>query len=317
MVELSEANMLSFSLSLSRTYERGREPALDGYRTDSSWITMFSLVVRCTEKTLQDACGLTSTQYFILLALLVRGEKTMGELSDILEIKRSTISEAANQLERSGLVVRHSDKEDGRKVRIGCSPSGETLSERADKAILGMINDLWQPFGQETVRRVLHFAAKGASASNKQRMQSGLLRSDTSYIVVVYQEFHLAEQVARSLGFPLNQLRVCQYLQEQGRPTSCGEISRSLLMRPNQVTAAKNELARHALIAQNEGADRRSVYLELKEEGRELANRYVNLLGKRRKEHTRDHTSESQNEEATRLTHIMLAYQRKLGRYLA
>lgn len=278
---------------------------------------MFSLVVRCTEKTLQDTCGLTSTQYFILLALFVHGEKTMGELSDILEIKRSTISEATNQLERSGLVVRHSDKEDGRKVRIGCSSTGEALSQRADKAVLSMINDLWQPFGQETVRRVLHFAAKGASASNKQRLQSGILRSDTSYIVVVYQELHLAERVARELDVPLNQLRVCQYLQEQDRPMSCSEVSRSLLMRPNQVTAAKNELARCGLVAQSVGADRRSVYLELEEEGQDLAERYAKLLGKRRKEHTRDHTSESQNEEATRLTHIMLAYQRKLGRYFA
>ncbi|WP_186766252.1 MarR family winged helix-turn-helix transcriptional regulator [Falsiphaeobacter marinintestinus] len=90
------------------------------------------LLRRCLQNTsslFEDACadtGITLRQYDVLFVLGQVGEMTQGELSQLLDIDRSTNALVIGILEEKGLIARWGHPRDTRKKCVGLTPEGQT-----------------------------------------------------------------------------------------------------------------------------------------------------------------------------------------------
>ena len=78
---------------------------------------------------------------------------TVGKLSEMLDLDKSTVSRKVESLVRDGMVVRTRDETDGRTAILGLSPSMEELYDRYD-----------EPYGRAMERIRSELGPDGASA---------------------------------------------------------------------------------------------------------------------------------------------------------
>ncbi|HEY9104581.1 MarR family transcriptional regulator [Chitinimonas sp.] len=82
-------------------------------------------------KPLLDQLGLTYTQYVTVIALWETDNQTVSELGEKLFLESNTLTPILKKLEAAGYVTRKRDPEDERQVRVGLTPAGRALRERA------------------------------------------------------------------------------------------------------------------------------------------------------------------------------------------
>ena len=78
-----------------------------------------------------DALGLTYPQYLAMLVLWEQSPRTVGALGDALDLDSSTLTPLLKRLEAGGLVERHRDPDDERRVIIALTDKGQALREQA------------------------------------------------------------------------------------------------------------------------------------------------------------------------------------------
>lgn len=71
-------------------------------------------------------CGITLPQAF-LLETICEKPRTIGEISELIDLSYSTVSGIADRLERQGIITRYRDKEDRRVVWVSLSEEIEDL----------------------------------------------------------------------------------------------------------------------------------------------------------------------------------------------
>ena len=78
--------------------------------------------------------GLTYPQYLAMLVLWeAEGPLTVGAVGERLHLDSGTLTPLLKRLEESGLVERHRDPADERRVNIALTPAGRTLRRRAER----------------------------------------------------------------------------------------------------------------------------------------------------------------------------------------
>jgi DNA-binding MarR family transcriptional regulator len=80
---------------------------------------------------LLDELGLTYPQYLVMLLLWERGEMTIGDLADTLQLDYGTLSPMVKRLASAGLVERRRAADDERVVRATLSDAGKKLKSSA------------------------------------------------------------------------------------------------------------------------------------------------------------------------------------------
>ena len=75
--------------------------------------------------------GLTHPQYLVMLALWEQAPRSLGDLAEELALEPASLSPLIKRLQAQGLVSRDRSPEDERVLRIGLTPEGRTLRERA------------------------------------------------------------------------------------------------------------------------------------------------------------------------------------------
>lgn len=111
---------------------------------------------------------LTMPQMFLLDHLEDGGPRSMGEISTVFRLRRSTLCQIVDRLAEIGLVVRHRAAEDRRRVLVSVTPQGRRLvrafrSERR-RTLCALFADV--PLGQrDAVLRILERAADAFSTS--------------------------------------------------------------------------------------------------------------------------------------------------------
>ena len=78
--------------------------------------------------------GVTCSQGYTLLAFPTEGTISMNELSEAMGLASSTMTRMTDHLVRKGLAHRRHDDEDRRVVRVGLTPSGQTVRSALEKA---------------------------------------------------------------------------------------------------------------------------------------------------------------------------------------
>lgn len=82
------------------------------------------------ERHLGNRAGLTRTQVEIIIHLDMDGPITHGQLSEICNISKSTLSEALNALEKKGLISRVRCDSDNRRYLLNLTPAGSALRSK-------------------------------------------------------------------------------------------------------------------------------------------------------------------------------------------
>jgi DNA-binding MarR family transcriptional regulator len=102
--------------------------------------------VRLHERLLQlagvrlDRAGAT-----LLFKLSAKGDALrVTDLAELLGVDAPTVTRKVQQLEREGMVVRHTDPDDGRASRIGLTPAGRRAIDRVRRARRAWLGQLLQ-----------------------------------------------------------------------------------------------------------------------------------------------------------------------------
>jgi DNA-binding MarR family transcriptional regulator len=94
---------------------------------------LYSAVNRVTRlyRPVLAALGLTYPQYLAMLALWEKSPRTVGALSDALDLDSGTLTPLLKRLEKQNLVFRRRDPGDERRVIVELTEAGRALRVRA------------------------------------------------------------------------------------------------------------------------------------------------------------------------------------------
>lgn len=96
----------------------------------------FSLYACCRAilrmyRPLLEKMGITYPQYLVLMVLWERGETTVKELGDVLDLDSGTLTPLLKRMETNGLLRRERSTKDERVVTVRLTVAGEALKEEA------------------------------------------------------------------------------------------------------------------------------------------------------------------------------------------
>ena len=107
--------------------EKPLEPALAFLR--ELWALDHAL--GSTSKLMHDRMGITAQQRMFLRFVGKYPQITAGDLAAILHVEKSTLSLALKRLEKRGLVARHRDSADARKIPLVLTAAGRAFDRPA------------------------------------------------------------------------------------------------------------------------------------------------------------------------------------------
>ena len=79
--------------------------------------------------------GVTYPQYLVLVVLWERGPHGVGDLATLLRMDFGTLSPMLKRLEGKGLVTRHRQASDERRVLVDLTPKGVSLRKRTEQML--------------------------------------------------------------------------------------------------------------------------------------------------------------------------------------
>jgi MarR family transcriptional regulator, organic hydroperoxide resistance regulator len=99
-----------------------------------------SRAVTAAYRPLLEPLGLTYPQYLVLSTLWERGDQTVGELVELLQLDYGTMTPLLKRLEKRGLLRRTRSPEDERSVIVSLTDNGAALRKHA-RGIYQAISD--------------------------------------------------------------------------------------------------------------------------------------------------------------------------------
>ena len=98
-------------------------------------------IIRRTGREILADFDITVPQFTALQILINRGNMTIGELSQKMDLACSTITDLIDRMEKSKLVVRQRDENDRRVVRIKVLDKGYDILEQVMKKRIGFLDE--------------------------------------------------------------------------------------------------------------------------------------------------------------------------------
>jgi DNA-binding MarR family transcriptional regulator len=98
--------------------------------------------------------GLYAGQEQLLRALVPAEARSVGELSQILQVRPPTVSKSLNRLVKSGLIERYSESGGPRAVWVRLTPRGHALAESIEASWNKVEDDLMKDFDEKDRRRL-------------------------------------------------------------------------------------------------------------------------------------------------------------------
>ena len=95
--------------------------------------------VRQHFRALEDACGVSGAQVWILSAIAETPGITVSRLGETLSVHVSTVSNMLDKLAKGGLVERLRSEEDRRVVNLHLTDEGKSVLARAPQPLTGLV----------------------------------------------------------------------------------------------------------------------------------------------------------------------------------
>lgn len=97
-----------------------------------------SLAMTKVYKPMLAPLGLTYPQYLVMLLLWEQDDRTVNELGQMLHLDSGTLTPLLKRMEGQGLLTRHRDTQDERRVRVRLSETGRALKSEAAEVPVNM-----------------------------------------------------------------------------------------------------------------------------------------------------------------------------------
>ena len=126
-------------------------PGADLPRLDQQLcFALYSTVNRVTRlyRPVLAALGLTYPQYLAMLALWERAPRTVGALSEALDLDSGTVTPLLKRLEKQNLIRRRRDPLDERRVIVELTEAGQALRARAAEVPASLACQLAMPMSE-------------------------------------------------------------------------------------------------------------------------------------------------------------------------
>ena len=232
-------------------------------------ITANAIIRGAAEAAADETCGITMTQYFILVRLLAcREPEKMSDLSQRLLIGQSTVTVAFGQLEERGAVARIPDGQDQRIVRTALLREGVGIIDRGDLALAKSFKEFCGLLDERLLDVMLGRCAEVVEHYGLTRTSRGKVRYDTAFFETAFLLHAQIECGARECGLAVGEYRVLHYLSTALQGERLGLIAQALAMRLNDVTnISKKLVARELANRVRDPADRRATVLEITSDG--------------------------------------------------
>ncbi|MCG0274896.1 MAG: MarR family transcriptional regulator [Thermosediminibacteraceae bacterium] len=107
------------------------------------------------EKSEASCCGTTLSQCHTIVEIGRAGEISLNELAELLNLDSSTISRSVNNLVKQGLVVRETDPEDRRYVRIKLTKEGYEVYKAVESSMENYFERILTSIPEEKRDKVL------------------------------------------------------------------------------------------------------------------------------------------------------------------
>jgi DNA-binding MarR family transcriptional regulator len=103
----------------------------DQQRVWRGYLTMVSALQAAMNRQLQRDCGLSLSDYDVLVTLAERGPLRMYQLGDALAWEQSRLSHQLRRMRDRGLVLRHGSDDDRRGATVELTESGRAVLDLA------------------------------------------------------------------------------------------------------------------------------------------------------------------------------------------
>lgn len=119
-----------------------------------------------------DNQGLTIGQLRLMSMLMFGDSKTMGELTEYLDVRMPTVSGLTDRLVRRGLIERCSDPADRRIVRVRLSEGGRRAMREIEDAGRAFLAPIFERLGAEKVRELIRVFDEFVEAARQVREEA-------------------------------------------------------------------------------------------------------------------------------------------------
>lgn len=137
--------------------------------------------VRQHFRALEEACGVSGAQVWILSAIADTPGITVSRLGETLSVHVSTVSNMLDKLAKSGLVERLRSEGDRRVVNLQLTEAGEAILARAPKPLTGLVPHALDKLPEPVLKRLN--ADLGLLIENMQNVDRGTADKPLSVLV--------------------------------------------------------------------------------------------------------------------------------------
>jgi DNA-binding MarR family transcriptional regulator len=114
---------------------------------------------------------LTNDQHYILRYIHRSGETTSTELADAFEVNKSAITAIINRMADRKLIKRTRDDDDRRVVYLTLTDAGNTLFEKTEEKISGLVESIITKFDEKEIQSFLNTYEKLADILLKMKTE--------------------------------------------------------------------------------------------------------------------------------------------------
>lgn len=100
--------------------------------------------------------GLSGRKISALRYLMDGGPRTMGQISDYMNISDSSASELIADLKGKGLVSRRRSEEDNRVVLVEATAAGRSIAEQTPLGGVPLLREVFKTLSDERLERINH-----------------------------------------------------------------------------------------------------------------------------------------------------------------
>lgn len=240
-------------------------------RASTLWLTNVVEINRRVKETLEGRCGLSVTQYRILLELQAsRACLACGTLADMLFLSPAAVTHAVDRLCGDGLATRTPLASNRRVTLVDVTTQGSETVRTADRALEAMLRrDVWADLSADELDTLVRGCSVLVGRLGGRTMLHGDMPVEPCYITCASIQQSLYGDLLEACAFTLGEFRCALCLLEPHRGLRSSDLSDILLLNRSSTSRAVNALKVQGLVeGVASGNDSRATILELTGAGR-------------------------------------------------
>jgi len=239
----------------------------------SSYIIGFVRLHDLLDDTLRENGNLNFTQFRLLLKSAEKEKETclLSELAEMIHLQPNVVSQAANALEGSGLIVRIVSTKDARAKYIKVTDKGREQIEDLNRALKNQLYKTFNPEGDPLYNQILETSILAAAAIETSLSPRFISKHKSSAALITYGIVleRLVDALRVKVDASFNECRMLQRLAEVGQPMRAVDLSLQLALPATTITRAATRLEQRGwLMRLASSANQQAVFLDTTAEGR-------------------------------------------------